>query len=412
MHAVTRKRRVLFLAEPATLAHVVRPLVLANALDSNQYDVTFATGSDFRDFTADAGVKSRLLWSIGSKAYLAAVSAGRPVFPYRVLERYVAEDLRHIAEIKPDLVVGDFRLSLAVSARLAKVPYLAISNAYWSPYTKVRFEVPVHFLTRLIGAKATNGLFQLLRPLIFAQHSLPMHRLRRQHKMPSLGFDLRRIFTEADITLLADVPQLVPTDDCGVRDRYVYIGPITWSPEAPLPDALINASDSRPLVYVNMGSSGDPAVLREIVAACASVDCRLAVATGRGGPVPEGNSSMVCAPFLPGRELASRAALVICNGGSPSTHQALQQGTPVLGIPANLDQLLNMQFIVDSGSGLSLRADNLSTPKIEGIIRQMLIEPSYKTGAAQVASWFARYSPSERFSAVIDKLVPRESTRI
>ena len=412
IQVMTRKRRVLFLAEPATLAHVVRPLVLATALDLNQYDVTFATGSDFRDLTADAGIKSRPLWSIGSKAYLAAVSAGRPVFPYRVLQRYVAEDLRHIAEIKPDLVVGDFRLSLAVSARLAQVPYLAISNAYWSPHTQVRFEVPVHFVTRLIGAKTTNSLFRLLRPLIFAQHSLPMHRLRRQHNMPSLGFDLRRIFTEADVTLFADVPELVPTDDCGIPDRYIYIGPITWSPEAPLPDALINASDPRPLVYVNMGSSGDPVVLRDIVAACASVDCRLAVATGRGGPVPGASASMVSAPFLPGRELASRAALVICNGGSPSTHQALQQGTPVLGIPANLDQLLNMQFIVNSGSGVSLRADCLSAEKIKGIVRRMLSEPSFRTGAARVASWFAHYSASERFSTVVDTHLERESKRI
>lgn len=400
-----RKRRVLFFAEPATLAHVARPLVLATALDSNDYDVTFATGPDFGDLAADAGFKSRLLWSIGSEAYLAAVAAGRPVFPYTVLRRYVAEDLQHIAEVEPDLVVGDFRLSLAVSARLAKVPYLAISNAYWSPYAHARFDVPVHFITRLVGAEKANGLFRLLRPLIFAQHSLPMHRLRRQHGMPSLGFDLRKVFTEADITLFADVPELVPTDDCGIPDRYVYIGPITWSPEAPLPDALIDASDARPLVYITMGSSGDPAVLRDIVTACASVDCRLAVATGRSEPIPGANPAIVSAPFLPGREVAARAALVICNGGSPCTHQALQQGVPVLGIPANLDQLLNMQFVADSGAGASLRADCLTAERIRGLVHHMLGEPSYKARAARVASWFAPYPAPDRFVAVVGGLV-------
>lgn len=406
-----QKRRILFLAEPATLAHVVRPLVLATALDSNQYDITFATGSDYRDFTADAGIRSQPLWSIGSKAYLAAVSAGRPVFPYKVLQKYVAEDLRLIGEIKPDLVVGDFRLSLAVSARLAGIPYVAISNAYWSPYSRVRFEVPVHLLTRLIGAKAANNLFRLFQPLIFAQHSLPMYRLRRQHNMPPLGFDLQKIFTEADMTLFADVPELVPTDNCGTRDRYIYIGPITWSPEIPLPDALNYASDTRPLVYVNMGSSGDPMLLQIIIDACSSINCRLAVATGQGG-LPQGTSASVfSAPFLPGRELASLAALVICNGGSPSTHQALQQGTPVLGIPANLDQLLNMQFIVNSGSGVSLRADCLSTEKIREIVHQVLGDPSFKGGAEKVAHWFAPYSAGERFSTAIDKLLQRQDSK-
>ena len=408
---MTRKHRILFLAEPATLAHVVRPLTLATSLDRDQYDIEFATGPDFQDLTADSGVNNRHLWSIGCTAYLAAVSAGRPVFPYRILQKYVAEDLRHIEETKPDVVVGDFRLSLAVSARLAQIPYLAISNAYWSPYSRARFEVPVHFISHLIGARAANGLFRLIRPLVFAQHSLPMYRLRREHAMPFLGFDLRRIFTEADITLFADVPELVPTEECGMTDRYVYIGPITWSPDAPLPEALINAPDPRPLVYINMGSSGDPAVLRDIVAACLSLDCRLAVATGHSDPVSKSNDTVISAPFLPGREVASRAALVICNGGSPCTHQALQQGTPVLGIPSNLDQLLNMQYIANSGSGVSLRADCLSADKISGIVRQMLSEPAFKKCAVQVANWFAGYSASERFSVVLETLLNSQSIR-
>ncbi len=71
--------------------------------------------------------------------------------------------------------------------------------------------MPVHAATRILGFRAANFGFNLLRPLIFAQHSLPMHRLRRHHGMPSLGFDLRSVFTEADLTLFADVPEMVPT---------------------------------------------------------------------------------------------------------------------------------------------------------------------------------------------------------
>jgi UDP:flavonoid glycosyltransferase YjiC (YdhE family) len=76
-----------------------------------------------------------------------------------------------------------------------------------------------------------------------------------------------------------------------------------------------------------------------------------------------------------------------------------------LGIPANLDQLLNMQFIVNSGSGASIRADCLSKEMITGLVRRMLSEPSYKDSAARVAGWFAAYSATDRFCTVIDKLL-------
>lgn len=38
-----------------------------------------------------------------------------------------------LAEIAPDLVVADLRLSLSVSARLAGIPYIAIANATGVP---------------------------------------------------------------------------------------------------------------------------------------------------------------------------------------------------------------------------------------------------------------------------------------
>ena len=156
---MSHKKRVLFFAEPATLAHVVRPIVLASSLDCANYEVSVATGADFRRFVEAAGLDVRDLWCIGTRAYLAAVSAGRPVFPYAVLERYVADDLRVIGEARPDVIVGDFRLSLAVSARLAGIPYIAVSNAYWSPFAQARFEVPVHAATRLLGVGFSNSIF-------------------------------------------------------------------------------------------------------------------------------------------------------------------------------------------------------------------------------------------------------------
>ncbi len=403
------RKRILFFAEPATLAHVVRPVTLAAALDPNKYEVFLATGPDFRGFAIKAGLQIRDLWSIGTRAYLKAVSAGRPVFPYQVLERYVQDDLRLIEDTQPDLLVGDLRLSLAVSARLAHVPYIAISNAYWSPFTPVRFEVPVHASTRLLGPRLVDTLFQLIYPVILAQHSLPMHRLRKKYGMSSLGLDLRRVFTEADKTLFADVPEQVPTRDCGITDRYIYIGPITWSPDGELPEAFNKLNDSYPLIYIALGSSGNTQLLKDIVNAVLSLNTRVIISTGGEMTHTSFPDGAVIADFLPGGVIAAQADLVICNGGSPSTHQALQQGTPVLGIPANLDQLLNMQFIVASGAGLSLRADRISIKRVRDAVQQLLNESSFTQKAQQVAENFRQFCATERFIAVVQDMLGQKA---
>lgn len=398
--------RVLFFAEPATAAHVGRPVVLARGLAQAGYDVSVATGPDYRQLV-DAHLPVHDLWSIGTRAYLAAVAAGRPVFPYSVLERYVADDARVVAQVRPDVIVGDFRLSLAVSARLAGIPYLALSNAYWSPLAAAHFTVPVHRATRLVGPAMADRVFRWLQPMILAQHVKPMQRLRRAHGMPPIAHGLRGIFTEADVTVFADVPELVPTAAHATEGRYMYLGPVVWSPSGKVPDDVRDASDSRPLIYVSLGSSGDPGALRTIVAAAVSLGCRVAVATaGLTYDLPT-TRDVIVHSWLPGDELAALARVVICNGGSPATHQALRHGTPVLGIPANLDQLLNMHYITTAGAGLSVRADSVTTSRIRSAVERLLGEPRLRDNAARVEAWFGRYASIPILQGVIERVRPR-----
>ncbi len=398
-------KRVLFFGEAATLAHVSRPVVLASALDRARYEVCVATGADFRSLVTDAGLPVRDLHCIGTRAYLAAVAAGRPVYPLDTLQAYVDDDLRVIRDFRPDLVVGDFRLSLAVSARRAGVPYVAISNAYWSPDAAPAFDVPVHASTRLLGHRVANAGFQLLRPLIMAQHSLPMHRLCHRHGLVSPGFDLRRVFTEADLTLFADVPEMVPVSGRPDPSRYRYIGPVVWSPQADIPSGLDISPGSAPLVYVSLGSSGDPASLDAIIDSAVASGCRVAAA----GPPDQWRhrhgDAVVSQHMLPGIALSALARFVVCNGGSPGSHQALQQGTPVLGVPANLDQLLNMHHVVRAGAGLSVRADQLVPQRLAEAMYRLLNDAAFSYQARRLQGVLAARSSAHHFREVVDGLL-------
>ena len=259
----------------------------------------------------------------------------------QTLRAYVREELEVIRETAPDVVVGDFRLSLAVSTRLTKTPYLAITNAYWSPYGRQSFPMPELHVASHLGLAIARTLFQIARPFAFAYHTLPLNRVRREYGLPSLGFDLRRIYTEADHTLYADVPEMVPTFDRPANHH--YLGPILWSPAVELPDWWHDIPGDRPVVYVNLGSSGPnqialpPSWTLSRTFRFPSLRRPLAVVVRSLR-----SANVRLADVLPGEHAAARADLVICNGGSPTTHQALAEGTPVLGLASNMDQHLNM----------------------------------------------------------------------
>ena len=344
------------MAEAVTLAHVARPLALAEGLDPTAFEVVFASDNGSGTPWTGRAFAYRPIRSIPPSEFLGALANGRPVFDASTLERYVADDLDLIREVEPDAIVGDFRLSLSVSARLAGVPYLAITNAYWSPFADPLFPMPELPLSRTLGVPLASRLFGLARPIAFALHARPLNQVRRNHGLPSLRHDLRRVYTDADRTLYADVPELVPTRD--LPPTHHYVGPILWSPPVELPLWWDEVPTDRPTVYATLGSSGAAGLLAKVFEALADLHLTvLAASAGKNisGPIP---SNVRVAPYLPGRDAAARSVAVICNGGSPTSHQALAVGVPVLGLAGNLDQHLNMKGITARGAGLVVRSEH------------------------------------------------------
>ena len=263
-----------------------------------------------------------------------------------------------LADVRPDVVVGDFRLSLSVSARLAGVPYATITNVYWSTSARQRFPLPELPLTRTLGVRTAGLVFPLARPVAFALHTRPLNRVRREHGLPSLGPDLRRTYTDADRVLFADAPELAPPHT--LAPGHEFLGPVLWEPAA-IPPTLPDG----PLIYVTLGSSGRGRLLAAVVRAFADLPVTV-VAASAGADLPDPlPHNVITADYLPGTAIARRAALVVCNGGSPTVQQALSAGTPVLGLAGNMDQHLSMRPVTTTGVGLLVRSEH-ATPTAIG----------------------------------------------
>ncbi len=375
----TRKPRILFIAEAVTLAHVARPAVLATALDQSLYAVFFAVDPRYNDLFPELSGFRHDLWSISSEQFLNALAKGERLYSTEVLDRYVLDDLELIEKFKPDLIIGDFRLSLSVSARLKNIPYAAISNTYWTTHSNNTYTVPQLPMTNLLGVGLSQVLFNLSRPLVFAAHCIPLNRLRKKHGLASLGYDLRAVYSDADHLWLADMAEYFPISSAAKNCH--YLGPLPWSPRNKIPPWWNELDDSLPIVYVSLGSSGQVSLLPIVLEALATLPLTvIAVTAGRTklAAVPD---NVYISKFLPGDQAAERAALMICNGGSLSTYQAIQGGTPVLSIVGNLDQHLNMGYIASSGIGESLRSEQANAARVRELAEKMLAETHYKDAA-------------------------------
>lgn len=401
---MARRRKVLFFAEGATLAHVARPLVLAENLEQGRNEVVFARPPGFAWMTASSSFRNLDLDCQPAALFARRLERGAPLYDYSTLRHYVEADLELIDRERPDVIVGDFRLSLSVSARISGIPYVTLCDAYWSPERPLRPALPVLAFTPYVPLIMAEWLFRALSPLALRLHAAPLERLRADFGLPDLGHDLRRCYTDADLRLFANFPALFPEIAAGPSAD--FIGPIAWSP-ADRADLDIPVGEG-PLVYLTMGSSGDPDILARLIPALVQAGCRTLVASA-GKPLPAGLDSARTRyhAFLPGAQLCRHADLVICNGGSPTTNQALARGVPVLGIARNMDQFLNMRAIEDYGAGLTLRADRAGDARIRQALAALLAQPGYRARAHALAE---APGPSRTLAEQLDRLAPASTS--
>jgi UDP:flavonoid glycosyltransferase YjiC (YdhE family) len=393
------RRRVLFAAENITLAQVVRLLVLAKGLNESEYEVHFAC-SDFDPLVFAGTTFQRWpLYTIDRELGFKILAKGERLYDVPTLERYVADELHLIERIQPEIIVGDFRLSLAVSAKKAGVPCASLINAYWSPYlVRENWPVPDHPIVRLVGVSRAERYFPQALPKVFAHFAAPLNALRKRHGLPEFE-SLPHSLCFGDLVLHPDIPELCKLE--GAPPTHHYLGIVPWSPDVPVPDQLRELGPSRPLVYVTLGSSGDLAALPTVLQGLAGLPIQGVLSTA-GRFVPEQvPDNFVVAEMLPGALFMERALFVVTNGGASTSYQALAAGVPVLGIPSNMDQYLAMAQIVEAGAGVQLRSGGLSKNDVQRAAVRLLDAKAMKSAAESLAQRFAAVSCQDRFRAAL-----------
>ena len=344
--------------EGSILAHVGRTLAVAARLDPKRFEVIFAASGDNAFWLKEAGYEPHPVYTLKKADTLARLQRGGSAFDKNTLRAYVQDEIRILEELCPSVVVGDFRASLSISAAVARVPYVCVTNAVWSKYVSFPLAPPRSWRPGKFLPKPLLGLARsMLESRVFAYYARPFNRVRKEYGLPPQA-DIRDCMSSDDLTLFADLPEFFPTDDARRPASCRYTGPLVWEPDNPLPPWWndLDRSGNRKTVYVTMGSTGKTERIRAIAKRLADRGCQI-VCTSAKADAPD-LPGVFRSPYLPGSRMCEAADVVLCHAGNGTIYQALTEGTPVVGVAEFHDQDFNMQRVEALGVGLRPARDD------------------------------------------------------
>jgi UDP:flavonoid glycosyltransferase YjiC (YdhE family) len=408
---------LLFTPTSNVLAHVGRCVVLARELRRRGHAVAFAGLSkfladpslvnpgefecyDLPDFDLDEGLE--VLRTVRK----------RP--PRGAIEANIAAEQRLLATLKPRAVVVDFRPTVYISARLRRLPLIALLGGRWlyqyaaTPYGAFRTYPHYAVLSKLVSRRGADLLMPPLQRLAMRYKMRPMVRAFKRHGLPprSTPWDM----LVGDYNLILDTDLMCPTNP--LPHNFAKIGPIFWSPTQPVPPWVLELQHRRPLIYVTMGSTAHPALFRAFLRVFRGLQVHVLMTTGgqialRAEEIPPN----VCVEkYLPGEQVMAYVDLVIHHGGAGTVYQTISAGKPSITVATHFEQEIVGGILAAQGAGIFLTMrEVLSHPAcLTQAVDRMLQEPTaFDKNIQRLQADLKRYQPVQSAADCIEVFLTR-----
>jgi rhamnosyltransferase subunit B len=295
------------------------------------------------------------------------------------------------------MITGEIVFAAPLVAEKLKMPWVSAMLSPFSFYSAYDPSVSplapsLDFLYR--AGPRVNRAFLALGRIATNHWWKPVRELRRELGLSAGRNPLFHDKFSRDLTLAMFAPEMArPQPDWPsntVQTGYVYFdrgeGLSGLAPE--LTDFL---DAGEPPIVFTLGSSAvhDPRGFFEASAQAATLLGRRAVLLMGDNPPLGGLSRDVIAwPYAPFSELFPRAAVVVHQGGSGTTAQALRAGKPALIMPCGFDQPDNGARVQRIGAGLTLSRERYSATTAAKALGRLLGDPIYFEKAARIGEIF------------------------
>lgn len=284
-----------------------------------------------------------------------------------LIEQAVQDELAAIEQFRPDVVVGDFRLTAAISSRLAGLPYVPVVNAYMTEAFDPVDVIMPHGRRRGI-ASLIGGQFYSKQKRGVAK---PFRSVARRHGLRDLNtlFD----FLTGERALIADLREFCPLNN--LPPQFHYIGPLIWEgrTENAL-DMFPNRLPGKRLLYVTTGNTGSAELLKFVADSFAnhpSYDVLMTTGAFIDPGTVHRAPNIRVHRFVSGSEVLKHADAVIHTGGNGTTYQAIAAGVPAIVIPFNNDQKINAWLVMRNGVGKSFSPGGLTGKQMFAALNEL-----------------------------------------
>lgn len=277
------------------------------------------------------------------------------------------------------VAVTGFTLTTLLSTRLAGVTLVTEHAGCFVPPVFERGLVPGGWLTNAVLPHRrfyTGGFNRIAAAL-----NVP--------RLPSLA-----ALVLGDLSLVPEAPQVVgisPAEMSSWRPspqldrpeaRLRYAGPLYARLDQPIPRRVTEfLARPGPVVYVAITSSG-AGLVRAVVRALLELDVRVLVA----GTVHEladlDGPRVLVGGVLPSHRIMPEVDLAITAGGQGSVQTAMASGTPLLGLPLQLEQQLNVALVARLGAARSVAPRRAK--RVGPVAAGMLADDRYRRAAKNV----------------------------
>ncbi len=219
--------------------------------------------------------------------------------------------------------------------------------------------------------------------------SNPVRRLRRQQGLRTKCDPVFRDKYSNDLVLALFSPQMAQQQPDWppqtVQPGFVFHD--REKKDVGIPQELAQfLAQGEPSLVFTLGSSAvhHPGNFYEASEAAArQLNCRAVLVGSDRGLV---STEILAVPYAPYSEIFPRASVVVHQGGSGTTGQALRSGRPMLIVPYGWDQPDNAARMERLGVGLALARKDYNCETASAAIRRLLTEPSFAARAQAVSA--------------------------
>ena len=259
---------------------------------------------------------------------------------------------------------------------LIAIPYPAFpSHPAYIPQIGTVFSSKMTFIQRVVNT-IVAGMKQLILSNIMQYLAYTIK--HKYNIRPDLGF--HEFMQSEEITLVAG--DFAVNYARPLPPNIIMIGSLTSSPASPLPKDLeifMQSSGDEGVILVSMGTIYELAesMVPTLLSGFKLVKQKIIWKTKLNVENAPDNVKVV--KWMPQNDILGHKKLkaFISHGGSKGIFEAAYHGIPVIGMPLQVEQELNIAMASDIGIAISLDRNNLTPDTIVEAIKEIITNPRY-----------------------------------